>query len=72
MKSYMWTRASSSGWLGVVEQRFGHALMARAEEAKIGVAAGGEAMIDLNEIEEDLQIAFDDARDRAAGRHRAA
>ncbi|RBL67061.1 heat-shock protein, partial [Pseudomonas sp. MWU13-2625] len=43
----------------VVEQRLGHALMARAEEAKIGVAAGGETMIDLNDVEEDLQIAFD-------------
>jgi hypothetical protein len=45
--------------LRVVEQRLGHALMARAEEAKIGVAAGGETMIDLNDVEEDLQIAFD-------------
>jgi hypothetical chaperone protein len=43
----------------VVERRFGHALMARAEEAKIGVAAGGDTLIDLNEIEEDLQLAFD-------------
>ncbi|MBL3940493.1 heat-shock protein, partial [Bacteroides thetaiotaomicron] len=31
----------------VVELRLGHALMARAEEAKIGVAAGGETMINL-------------------------
>ncbi|CAN0618041.1 Heat shock protein 70 [Burkholderia multivorans] len=43
----------------VVERRLGHALAARAEEAKIGVAAGGETMIDLNDVEEDLQIAFD-------------
>ncbi|KAF1003073.1 MAG: Chaperone protein HscA [Burkholderia gladioli] len=45
----------------VVEQRFGHALMARAEEAKIGVSAGGETMIDLHDIEEHLQLAFDSA-----------
>ncbi|KVD70159.1 heat-shock protein [Burkholderia sp. ABCPW 14] len=45
--------------LRVVEQRLGHALAARAEEAKIGVSAGGETMIDLNDVEEDLQIAFD-------------
>lgn len=38
----------------VVELRLGHALTARAEEAKIGVAAGGETMIDLNDVEEDL------------------
>lgn len=43
----------------VVELRLGHALTARAEEAKIGVAAGGETMIDLNDVEEDLQLAFD-------------
>lgn len=45
--------------LRVVEQRLGHALAARAEEAKIGVSAGGETMIDLNDVEEDLLIAFD-------------
>ncbi len=48
--------------LRVLEQRLGHALMARAEEAKIGVSAGGETMIDLNDVEEDLQIAFDASR----------
>ncbi|MBI0326478.1 Hsp70 family protein [Burkholderia plantarii] len=46
----------------VVDQRLGHALTARAEEAKIGVAAGGQTMIDLNDVEEDLQIAFDATR----------
>jgi hypothetical chaperone protein len=48
--------------LRVLELRLGHALMARAEEAKIGVSAGGETMIDLNDVEEDLQIAFDAAQ----------
>ncbi|OLL29523.1 heat-shock protein [Burkholderia sp. SRS-W-2-2016] len=51
----------------VVEQRFGHALAAHAEEAKIGVAAGGETVIDLDEVEEDLRLAFDEAQLISAG-----
>ncbi|MFT4068851.1 Hsp70 family protein [Paraburkholderia sp.] len=51
----------------VVEQRFGHALAAHAEEAKIGVAAGGETVIDLDEVEEDLRLAFDEAQLVLAG-----
>lgn len=51
----------------VVEQRLGHALAARAEEAKIGVAAGGETSIDLDDVEADLRIAFDEAQLIAAG-----
>jgi hypothetical chaperone protein len=51
----------------VVEQRFGHALAAHAEEAKIGVAAGGETLIDLDEVEEDLRLAFDEAQLIQAG-----
>jgi len=52
----------------VVERRLGHALAARAEEAKIGVAAGGETMIDLELVEDDLLLAFDDAQLVEAGR----
>ena len=52
----------------VVEQRFGHALAAHAEEAKIGVAAGGETLIDLEIVEEDLRLAFDEAQLIAAGK----
>jgi hypothetical chaperone protein len=52
----------------VVERRLGHALAAHAEEAKIGVAAGGETLIDLEEVEEDLCLAFDEAQLVAAGR----
>ncbi len=44
--------------LRAVELRLGHALAARAEEAKIGVAAGGETMIDLELLEADLRLAF--------------
>ncbi|MGF6380350.1 putative chaperone protein [Paraburkholderia atlantica] len=51
----------------VVEQRFGHALAAHAEEAKIGVAAGGETVIDLEQVEEDLRLAFDEAQLIKAG-----
>jgi hypothetical chaperone protein len=52
----------------VVEQRYGHALAAHAEEAKIGVAAGGETLIDLEIVEEDLRLAFDEAQLIAAGK----
>ncbi|NVI05649.1 Hsp70 family protein [Paraburkholderia youngii] len=51
----------------VVEHRFGHALAAHAEEAKIGVAAGGETVIDLEQVEEDLRLAFDEAQLVKAG-----
>lgn len=51
----------------VLERRLGHALAARAEEAKIGVAAGGETMIDLEEVEEGLRLAFDEAQLIEAG-----
>jgi hypothetical chaperone protein len=55
----------------VVERRLGHALAARAEEAKIGVAAGGETSIDLNDVQADLRIAFDEADLIAAGAEEA-
>ena len=51
----------------VVARRLGHALAAHAEEAKIGVAAGGETMIDLELVEEDLRLAFDEAQLIKAG-----
>jgi hypothetical chaperone protein len=51
----------------VVERRLGHALAAHAEEAKIGVAAGGETMIDLELVEADLRLAFDEAQLIKAG-----
>jgi hypothetical chaperone protein len=51
----------------VVERRLGHALAAHAEEAKIGVAAGGETVIDLDEVEDDLRLAFDEAQLVLAG-----
>jgi hypothetical chaperone protein len=52
----------------VVERRLGHALAACAEEAKIGVAAGGETLIDLEMVEDDLRVAFDEAQLIEAGK----
>lgn len=46
----------------VVDQRLGHALAALGEEAKIGVSAGGETIIDLETVEPDLRLAFNDAQ----------
>jgi len=51
----------------VVDRRLGHALAAHAEEAKIGVAAGGETVIDLDEVEDDLRLAFDETQLIKAG-----
>jgi hypothetical chaperone protein len=51
----------------VVDRRLGHALAAHAEEAKIGVPAGGETMIDLELVEDDLRLAFDEAQLIKAG-----
>ncbi|OAJ59656.1 heat-shock protein [Paraburkholderia ginsengiterrae] len=51
----------------VVERRLGHALAAHAEEAKIGVAAGGETIIDLDAVEDDLRLAFDEVQLIKAG-----
>jgi hypothetical chaperone protein len=43
----------------VVNQRLGHGLMARAEAAKIGVAEGGQATLDLGVIEAGLRATLD-------------
>lgn len=51
----------------VVDRRLGHALTAHAEEAKIEVAAGGATEIDMEEVEEALRVAFDEARLIEAG-----
>jgi hypothetical chaperone protein len=45
--------------LRVLEHRLGHALAAHAESAKIEVAAGGAALIDLREVDAGLRIDFD-------------
>ena len=48
--------------LTVLEQRLGHELLARAEAAKIAVAAGGDATIDLAPVEPGLQVALTEAQ----------
>ena len=55
----------------VIERRLGHALTALAEEAKIGVAAGGQTSIDLDDVEPDLRLAFDEAQLVEAGAEEA-
>jgi hypothetical chaperone protein len=52
----------------VVDRRLGHALASHAESAKIEVAAGGSTMIDMAEVEDALQIAFDEKELVEAGR----
>ena len=46
----------------VLTLRLGHELAARAEAAKIAVAAGGSTRIDLGLVERDLAVDFDEAR----------
>lgn len=46
----------------VVEERLGHALLGRAEEAKISVADGGHTQVDLSVIEDGLCSHFDAAQ----------
>ena len=50
----------------VVRERQGHALIARAENAKIEVAEGGRARIDLSSIEDGLTAELDDRTALAA------
>jgi hypothetical chaperone protein len=44
----------------VVEERLGHELAARAEQAKIDVAEGGATRIDLSHVEHRLAVALDE------------
>ena len=50
----------------VVTQHFGHDLVARAESAKIAVASGGRAAIDLGHVEAGLAATLDEAVARRA------
>ena len=51
----------------VLTQRLGHLLAARAEAAKIAVAGGGETVIELDQVEQGLEFAFDETRVVEAG-----
>jgi hypothetical chaperone protein len=43
----------------VIEHQLGHGLLAHAEQAKIAVSAGGDALISLDAIETKLSVGFD-------------
>ena len=61
MKSFYADVAQHQRLMSVVDQRLGHALIARAESAKIAVADGGVAAIDLSLIERGLEASIDEA-----------
>lgn len=50
----------------VVDERLGHELAARAEEAKIAVAEGGRTMIDLSHVERRLAVELSEPQAVAA------
>ncbi|RQP24011.1 Hsp70 family protein [Piscinibacter terrae] len=46
----------------VITERLGHELAARAEQAKIDVAGGGEAVVDLSHVESRLAVRLSEAQ----------
>jgi hypothetical chaperone protein len=46
----------------VITERLGHELAARAEQAKIDVAGGGEAVVDLSHVESRLSVRLSEAQ----------
>ena len=62
MRSFYADPAQHRRLMTVVTEHFGHDLAARAERAKIEVAGGGMATIDLDHIEPGLASALDPAR----------
>jgi len=61
MRSFYADAAQHRRLMTVVTEHYGHDLVARAEAAKIGVAAGGRAAIDLGHVEAGLASALDEA-----------
>ena len=61
MRSFYADPAQHRRLMTVVTDHYGHDLVARAEAAKIAVAAGGHAIIDLDHIEESLATELDEA-----------
>ena len=66
MKAFYADLRQHARLMRVVEQRLGHALAARAEGAKIAVAEGGAAAIDLAQVEPGLVAMLDEAQALAA------
>jgi len=56
MKGFYTDAAQHARLMRVVERRLGHALIARAEAAKIAVSEGGTAKLDLAEIDAGMQL----------------
>lgn len=53
----------------VLAERLGHALLGKAEEAKIALAEGGQTVIDLHRVEAHLACPFDAQQAQAALTH---
>jgi hypothetical chaperone protein len=62
MKSFYADVGQHQRLMAVIDQRLGHALIARAEGAKIAVAEGGQTVIDLGLIEAGLRASIDEAQ----------
>jgi hypothetical chaperone protein len=62
MRSYYANPLHHDRLMVVVNERLGHELAARAEQAKIDVAAGGHTRIDLSHTERNLGVAFSEAQ----------
>ena len=66
MKSFYADVRQHGRLMEVVNERLGHALIGRAEAAKIAVADGGHTAIDLDALEAGLQATLDEGQAMAA------
>ena len=66
MKSFYAEPAHHRRLMTVLEERLGHELASRAEEAKIAVAGGGDTRIDLGHVENGLTLELSGATAMAA------
>jgi hypothetical chaperone protein len=66
MKSFYADLGQHARLMTIVRERLGHALIARAEAAKIAVAEGGSTGIDLDAVEPGLASTLDEAEAMAA------
>jgi len=61
MKSFYGDLRHHARLMEIITHRLGHALIARAESAKIAVAEGGDTVIDLGVLERDLVVAMQES-----------
>ena len=66
MRSFYADPAQHRRLMTVVTEHYGHDLVARAESAKIAVAAGGRSTIDLDHVEAGLACELEDAEAQRA------